>query len=116
MLWFWIVVILAVVMPWGSFQAHAHWQDVGWVPFVSPPIRMRDVALNVLLYVPFGYWHTKGTAERVRWSRTMTYALALSVATEFTQVFSHGRFPSATDVTSNVVGAAWGTAWARARR
>jgi hypothetical protein len=39
----WTVVVLAVVVPWSSFQMHSHWQDVGWVPFVSPPIRLRDV-------------------------------------------------------------------------
>lgn len=115
MLLVWIFVILVIVVPWGRFQMHSHWQEVGWVPFITPPIRLRDVVLNALLYLPFGYWLTKSGARK-SWLRTIGYALALSTGTELTQVFSHGRFPSATDVVCNVAGAAWGSGLARTRR
>jgi VanZ family protein len=38
-----------------------------------------------------------------------------SVATEATQLLSHGRFPSTTDVTCNVAGAWGGAVWAHTR-
>ena len=109
----WVVIMLAIVVPWGSFQGHAHWQNIGWVPFVSPPVRLRDMVLNALLYLPFGYWQTKTTGSQARWWRIGVNALAFSLGTEFTQVFSDERFPSATDVACNVAGAVWGNMWAR---
>lgn len=109
----WIGVILLVVVPWWSVQDHAHWDRVGWVPF-GGPLRLRDIVLNVLLYVPFGYLHACQAHRPPAW-RTLAYACALSCATELTQVFSHGRFPSGTDVASNVIGAALG-AWGAALR
>jgi glycopeptide antibiotics resistance protein len=108
---FWIVVIFAIVVPWGSFQPHAHWQKIGWVPFVTAPIRLRDIVLNTLLFVPFGYWSAKAIGGA--WWQTAALAFALSVGAEFAQVFSHGRFPSATDVACNTAGAIWGGLWAR---
>jgi glycopeptide antibiotics resistance protein len=108
----WIGVIAVIVIPWGSFQSHAHWNGIGWIPFLSPPFRVRDIVLNTLLYVPFGYWSVQQRGGSGVW-RACGYALALSVAMECTQVFSHRRFPSATDVTTNVLGALWGARWAR---
>jgi glycopeptide antibiotics resistance protein len=112
--WLWVVVILAIVVPWRSFQPHSHWDRVGWIAFVSPPVRFRDVILNSLLYLPFGYWHGGGSGK-TRWLRTAGWALVLSISTELTQVFAHGRFPSATDVVANVAGAIWGNLWGRRR-
>ena len=110
----WIAVILLIVVPWSTFQGHPHWQYVGWVPFVSPPFPFRDVVLNTLLFMPFGYWRTKLAGySRVEVSRTLAFPFALSVGAEVAQIFSHGRFASATDVTCNLAGTIWGTCWAR---
>jgi hypothetical protein len=49
-----IGVIALVVVPWGDFQGHTHWAKVGWIPFVSPPVRLRDMVANLLLFAPFG--------------------------------------------------------------
>jgi glycopeptide antibiotics resistance protein len=108
----WIGVIVLVVVPWGRFQDHPHWARIDWLPFIGQPIRVRDVVANTLLYLPFGYWHHKQGGS-VRLWRTIAFAFGLSLATEFTQIFSHGRFPSARDVTCNTVGALWGAMWAR---
>jgi glycopeptide antibiotics resistance protein len=101
-------VILLLVVPWGAYQDHPHWGRVQWIPFVTPPIKLRDVLANVLVYVPFGYWSLRlGRVPRA-W-RGVVLAFALSLGTEYTQVYSHGRFPSTTDLTANVCGAWLGT-------
>jgi len=43
----------------------------------------------------------------------MAFAFVLSVTSEFTQVYSHWRFPSATDVSCNMIGAWFGVLCAR---
>lgn len=108
----WLAVIVACVAPWIGWQDHSHWQRIGWVPFASPPVRVRDIVINTALYVPFGLFCHR--ALQPHWSsRTgfvMVWAFALSVVTEASQIYSHGRFPSATDVLMNVVGAGLGVA------
>lgn len=105
----WVVLILTIVVPWRDLQNHTHWAKVQWIPFVTPPIKTLDVVGNVLLYVPFGFLFPRG-----RWV-PIAAALVLSVATEWTQLYSHSRFPSLTDVTCNVMGAAIGALLSRRR-
>jgi glycopeptide antibiotics resistance protein len=96
-------LVLVAAFPWGDLHDHTHWRKIGWVPFVSPPVRLRDMALNTLLCAPIG-----GFAGRLfRRPLVMAFglSLALSLTAEWTQVYSHTRFPSATDVTCNVAGA-----------
>lgn len=113
--WAWTALILLVVLPWAGFQDHAHWQRVAWVPFVSPPVKVRDVVANVLLYAPWGYLFIRYMPERLRQTwLVLVLAAMLSIASEAVQVYSHGRFPSATDAACNVIGAGIG-AW-HARR
>ena len=98
-----IALVLVAGFPWGDLQDHSHWSKIGWVPFVSAPIKLRDMALNALLCAPIG-----GLCGRLfRRPLLMAFglSLALSVTAEWSQVFSHNRFPSATDVTCNVAGA-----------
>jgi VanZ family protein len=113
----WVIVILVCVVPWASYQPHAHWDRVGWWPLLSPPIRVRDLVVNIALYVPLGVFVVSPGADRRRgilWA--VVWAGGLSVATETTQVFSHGRFPNATDVVMNMLGAAVGGVLARRGR
>jgi glycopeptide antibiotics resistance protein len=101
----WTILIVLLVVPWASFQDHAHWSRVAWVPFVSPPLKSGDVVRNLLLYLPWGYLFVRSGRSGASAWRIAGCALALSLATEATQVMSHGRFPSFTDVTCNVAGA-----------
>lgn len=79
-----------------------------WVPFITPPYKLRDVVANMLLYVPLGWW---GLRLRVRQEMRATVgvavgvALVLSLGTEASQLFSHRRVPSTTDLVTNVCGA-----------
>ncbi len=106
----WIAAIVACVVPWIGWQDHSHWQRVGWVPFASPPVRLRDIAINIALYVPFGLFCHR--ALQSHWSGrvgfVLVWALALSLFTEASQIYSHGRFPSATDVLTKIIGARLG--------
>ena len=71
---------------------------------MTPPIKLVDILLNVALYVPFGYWLTRWAGRR-RAGLAVASAGVLSLVTEWTQLYSHSRFPSLTDVTCNVFGA-----------
>jgi glycopeptide antibiotics resistance protein len=110
----WTGVICFIVVPWYRFQSHVHLELVQWVPFITPPVRLRDIVLNTFLYVPFGYLHVR-RSSRLSISRTVAFAVALSVVTECAQLFSHGRFPSTTDLVCNVLGAYLGARWAASR-
>ncbi len=101
----WTLVVIACVVPWASMQNHAHWWNIGWIPLMSPPIRLRDMAGNIALYAPIGWFFPASRDGRVRIWRIVAFALGLSLVTEATQIFSHGRFPSMTDVLMNVIGA-----------
>lgn len=106
----WSIVVMAAVVPWWRWTDHAHWDRIEWLPF-SSIYRPRDAVLNVLFYVPIGFFFVRGRPGRphpVLWA--CAFGLALSALTEFTQVFSHGRFPGATDVLTNTTGACLG-AW-----
>jgi hypothetical protein len=110
----WTLVIALCVVPWWGFQWHSHWSRVSWWPFVTGPLRFRDVAVNLLLYMPFGLFFVQGqhrSGSRV--AAAVATGLLLSLTTELTQVYSHGRFPSATDVVMNGIGVLAGAWMAR---
>ena len=103
-------VVLLFDIPWADYQTHSHWGGVGWIPFVAPPVRIVDCLQNALLFMPFGWF--AGT-ERRRILTAGALGLGLSLLCEFTQVYSHNRFPSATDVVCNVMGTVIGAAAGR---
>ena len=96
-------IIAAIVFPWGSLQDHSHWAKIGWVPFVSPPIRRFDIVANTLLFAPLGAGAALAFRRPVATAAGL--ALALSLSGEAVQIYTHSRFPSATDVVCNVAGA-----------
>lgn len=108
----WIGLTLFVVVPWYRLQDHPHWGRILWFPLASP-WRLRDIIANTLFYIPFGLLWSRAVDPRV--SRVVLAGCLLSLLTEFSQVFSHGRFPSTTDLVCNTVGAWWGAVWAQAR-
>ena len=99
-------------MPWSNFKGHAHWSKVRWIPFYDHPLTFFDVTANVLLFIPFGLFFVRARAKRGRsaWLQTVLLALLLSTSVEFFQIYCHNRFPSATDICTNVIGAAIGAA------
>ena len=113
-----VVASALILIALGTFpfdlQDHPHWYKVAWVPFTTGIVRPHDILVNVALYLPLGFSLQAGTI-RDRRLLVAIVALAFSTLLEFTQVWSHWRFPSATDVATNVAGALVGAAWARRR-
>jgi VanZ family protein len=103
-----ILAVLVADFPWRALQDHTHWAHVLWVPFVSPPVRLLDSLLNVLLFVPIGLFAPRSGTVRRTIVRAVLIALPVSLLGEATQLYSHGRFPSATDLVCNLIGAATG--------
>jgi glycopeptide antibiotics resistance protein len=112
----WICLIVLVVVPWRTLEAHAHWERMAWIPFVSPPVDVGDVLGNVAFYVPYGMLVAQEAADTPSpITIAAGSAVLLSLATEFTQIFSVTRFPSMTDVACNAIGAFVGAKWTQRR-
>ena len=101
-----VVCIIALTFPW-DLQNHPHWQKVAWIPFVTGIVRPVDLLGNFALYFPFGFFLPVRRQPARLLIATLLAAL-LSASLELSQVWSHWRFPSATDVTMNVAGSVAG--------
>ena len=110
-----VVVVLAIVVPWGRFQDDLRWYAVRWVPFLSPPFSVRDLIGNVALYLPLGYAGARLAGAPRGPQIAVACAAALALATEASQLFGNSRFPSMTDLVCNVLGAWVGARWAARR-
>ena len=111
--WLSIAAVLAADLPWGDFHAHTHWQAVGWIPFVSPPVRLGDILQNVVLFVPLGFFAgIRWQSLRAALLKGLALAFAASFIGEWSQLYSHSRFASATDMASNLIGAGLGAGFA----
>jgi len=107
-LWvWWIVLVWAISVPWTGFTPEPQWGRVHAIPFTDPADRPRDMLANIALFVPFGY----SFAGRRPWWTAVIAAAVVSLSAEATQLFGTLRYPSATDVTAAVVGAAAGALW-----
>lgn len=104
----WTAAIVSVSVPFFDLHAHTHWPAVAWIPFKSPPVKVSDIVANTLLYVPFGFLAFRQRMASSRLVTVVVAAAALSFLAESSQLFSHSRFPSTTDLVCNVVGAAMG--------
>jgi VanZ family protein len=105
-------LLVLIAFPFGSLQDHAHWERVRWRPF-SPPYKVTDIVGNFLIGMP------AGAAVAALGGTPVSAALVLgsvSLLCEWAQVYSHGRYPSATDLALNTMGGAAGAAWFTARR
>ena len=108
------LVLLATTWPISDFQDHPHWFRVEWIPF-SQYLRPFDVVANVLLFVPFGAAAAAGTTDPRRVRVVMYAGLALALAVELSQVYTHNRIATTTDVVTNTAGAWLGARWAIGR-
>jgi glycopeptide antibiotics resistance protein len=96
---------LAADYPWGDWVGHTHWSKVGWIPFYSWPVSLPDILQNLLLFAPAGFFASIVFSRRpARWAAVLTFPFAF--VGEWTQLYSHTRFPSATDLVCNIAGAA----------
>jgi glycopeptide antibiotics resistance protein len=105
--------IVVVTFPW-DLQDHAHWYKVSWVPFTGV-VRLRDLVGNAIGYVPVGFFLARAFPATPR-TRLIGVALSMSALLEFAQIWSHVRFPSATDLLLNGFGAAVGISLTRSGR
>ncbi len=71
---------------------------------------VRDIAANVLLYLPVGLFGFLTFANRWAIVPTLLLGFTLSTIMEFAQVFVVGRDASLMDITSDTIGAAIGAA------
>ncbi len=108
------LVLLATTWPISDFQDHPHWFRVEWLPF-SQYQRPFDVVANVLLFVPFGAAAAAGATDRRRVRLVMYAGLALALAVELSQVYTHNRVATTTDIITNTAGAWLGARWAVGR-
>jgi glycopeptide antibiotics resistance protein len=99
--------ILLAIFPWRGFDPTGHWHRVGWIPFVSRPVRVIDVVGNLALFVPLGV-SIALHARRPALVRAATVAFACSLMGEWAQVYSRYRYPSTGDLVLNVLGAVIG--------
>lgn len=110
------VVLVATLWPLSDFQDHAHWGRISWVPLADPAANTLEMVANVLLFVPFAYTGVRalGGGRRAMWL-ALAIAGLVSLSVEGAQVFAHGRFPSTTDLLTNLTGAVVGARLGRRR-
>jgi VanZ family protein len=110
------IIVYGSLYPWhfefagrpGALTVLLHSWPTAWDRFL-----LRDIVINVLLYVPVGA--VACLAWLPRWPRAAAFAAtafgcALSLAMELTQNYVPGRVTSLSDLTTNTLGAAAG-AW-----
>ena len=110
--------ILLAIVPWRGFDPTGHWHRVGWIPFVSRPVKVIDFVGNLALFVPLGV-SIALHAQRPALARTAAAAFACSLFGEWAQIYSRYRYPSTGDLVLNVLGAligAYGVDYARRLR
>ena len=87
-----------------GLTAVPQWDRVHLIPFTDPADKVEDFAVNILLFVPFGY-----SFARNRGLAWLPLAAGLvSAVAELSQLFSTVRYPSGTDIAYAVIGAAIG--------
>ena len=107
----WIPLVWVVSSPWVGFTREPQWKRVHLIPFTDPADRIRDVAANVLLFIPFGYSAAGRRGVRSGFFFALGAAALVSVSAEASQLFSTKRYPSATDVSAAIAGSAIGAGW-----
>ncbi|MEO7407782.1 MAG: VanZ family protein [Vicinamibacterales bacterium] len=105
-LWcWWIPVVWLLSFPWIGFTRVPQWTRVHTVPFADPADKFRDVAANILLFVPFGYSIAGRRGAIAGLVGAVAAASVVSAGAEATQLFSTKRYPSATDIACATAGA-----------
>ena len=105
--------MLCACIVYGSLGEWAFYEPGIWAPTLFVP---RDVAINILLYVPFGAFGFLSMRDGYarHWTRLSAriaaLALLFSASNEAFQLYTIDRVASLTDIVSAVIGAATGAA------
>ena len=101
--------VAAMTLPLSGFSGHPYWNRIQWIPYMDPAGGIEDIAENLLLFAPFGFFlATHWRDKKLLFARVTLCAAALSASGEFYQVFCPSRYPSVTDVLDNSAGALLG--------
>ena len=100
--------------PWFGIVREPQWSRVTWIPFHGREDRPRDMLVNFLMFVPFGWSFSKSRAGAKGLLVSMGAAAAVSMAVEIPQLYFRLRDPSATDVVMAICGTAGGSLAAQA--
>lgn len=116
-----LLLIVALIVYGSLYPWNFHWYAPAANPlslvFASWPVRItrfliRDVAVNVVLYIPLGLFAFLAFARKhshaLRATAALLLAFLLSTGIEVLQLFDAGRYSSGFDVACNVLGAALG--------
>ena len=95
--------------PWYGVVREPQWSRVTWIPFHGAEDKPRDMVVNVLLFVPFGWSFAKSRPRRGATGRAVLAAGLVSIAVEIPQLLFRLRDPSATDLVMAMCGAAAGS-------
>ena len=105
-----LLIALVGTFPFTNFVGHSHWEYIQWLP-TADDFRSRrflfDIVANMALFLPLGYLlHRSCSNGTPRRSLLLAAGAAslLSLSMEWFQVYCHNRYPSPTDVVSNVTG------------
>jgi VanZ family protein len=121
-----LLIVIALILYGCFFPWDFHWRELPESPvwmlldsWETPSLdrfAVRDIIVNIVLYLPLGMFAFLAFSERHRpWvagAASLLVALVLSSSVEMLQLFDRGRECSALDVVTNVMGAAAGIALA----
>ena len=117
-----LLLLIALLTAYATLYPMEGWRDPGVSPFayLSAPwprhITRFDLVVNVLGYMPFGFFAVAALQPRVRgipaFAIATAAALALTLILEALQSYLPARFPSNLDALCNLLGAAAGAAMA----
>lgn len=105
---FWILVVALASAPWFGVVRDPQWSRVTWIPFHGFEDKPRDMAVNFLLLVPFGWSFVRSRSGVNGIVLAAIAGGAVSLMVEVPQLFFRLRDPSATDVVMATCGAAAG--------
>ncbi len=95
--------------PWFGVVHEPQWSRVSWIPFQGFSDKPRDMLVNFLLFVPFGWSFVKSRSSSSGVGLTLAAAAIVSIGVEIPQLFFRLRDPSATDLVMAVCGAGAGS-------
>ena len=99
-----VAVVALATFPFGDFQNHPHWERVRLMPHAFHPLNhVVDVVGNLLLGAPAGM--VVALSYRASPMAAAVAVAPVSLLGEWTQVYSHSRYPTGSDVVLNVLGA-----------